>query len=158
MVFGYLPKTDMVSAQLSLLGNHNDWGFSLFMNNHIGAATSFEGIFNFLYKYYFPQASFGPVYFIPHTTFVFIDQLDFVGFLRDKSGLRPLVKHKYRIRHWPTLTSRVEVEDFLWLTSFLHIFIPGRAQHTLIIKQSYLKEVTIELSETDKKNQSAKNG
>ena len=54
MVFGYLPKTDTVPTQLSLVGDHSDWGFSLFMDDHIGAAISFEIMFNFLHKYYFP--------------------------------------------------------------------------------------------------------
>ena len=76
----------------------------------------------------------------------FTDLLDFVGFTGDKNGLRPSMKHRDRIQHWPIPTSRAEVEAFLWLTPFLRIFIPGRTQHALIIKQSYLEEVNVELS------------
>ncbi len=113
MVFGHLPKTATVPAQQSLIGDHGNWGFSLFMDDHIGAAISFEAIFNFLHEYYFPRANFGPVYLAPHKTFVFTDQLDFVGFTGDKNGLRLSIKHRDRIRHWPTPISRVEVEAFL---------------------------------------------
>lgn len=125
MVFGHFPKTDMISAQLSLIKNHNNWEFSLFMDDYIGAATFFEAMFDFLHNYYFLRASFGSVYLVPHKTFVFIYQLDFVGFIKDKNGLRPLMKHRDWIQHWLTLTSPAEVEDFLWLTPFFHIFISG---------------------------------
>ena len=151
MVFGHLPKTTTVPAQSSLIGDHGDWGFSLFMDDHIGAAISFEAMFDFLHHYYFPRAIFGPVYLAPHKTFIFTDQLDFVGFTGDKNGLRPSMKHRERIRHWPTPIMRAEVEAFLWLTPFLRIFIPGRAQHALIIKQSYLEEVSVELTSASSK-------
>ena len=151
MVFGHLPKTSGASAKSTLIGDHGDWGFSLFVYDHIGAAISFEAMFNFLHYYYFPRANFGPVYLAPHKTFVFTDQLDFVGFTGDKNGLRPSMKHRDRIQHWPTPTSRTEVEAFLWLTPFLRIFIPGRAQHALIIKQSYLEEVSVELTSASSK-------
>lgn len=54
IVFGHFPKTATVPAQSSLIGDHGDWGFSLFIDDHIGAAISFEAMFNFLHKYYFP--------------------------------------------------------------------------------------------------------
>lgn len=99
MVFGHLPKTQATPAQSTLIGDHGEWGFSLFMDDHIGAAVSFGAMFNFLHRYYFPRASFGPVYLAPHKTFIFADQLDFVGFTGDKNGLRPSVKHRDQIYH-----------------------------------------------------------
>lgn len=121
------------------------------MDDHIRAAISFEVIFNFLHEYYFPRASFEPVYLTPHKIFVFTHQLDFVGFIGNKNGLRPSIKHRYRIRYWPIPTSRAEVETFLWLTPFVRIFITGLAQHALVVKQSYLEEVNLELSGVAKK-------
>ena len=114
------------------------------MDDHIGAAISFEAMFDFPHHHYFPRAIFGPVYLAPHRTFIFTDQLDFVGFTGDKNGLWPSMKHRERIRHWPKPTTRAEVEAFLWLTLFLRIFITGQAQHAIIIKQSYLKEASVE--------------
>lgn len=94
MVCGQLPKTQAPPAQPSLIGDHNDWGFSLFMDDHIGAAISFEAMFDFLHYHYFPHIIFGPVYLTPHKTFVSTDQLDFLGFTGDENGLRPSMKHK----------------------------------------------------------------
>lgn len=69
IVFGRLLKTATVPAQLTLIRNHRDKGFFLFIDNHIGTNISFEIIFNFLPHYYFSQTSFGPVYLAVHKTF-----------------------------------------------------------------------------------------
>ena len=50
------------------------------MDDHIGAAISFEAMFDFLHHHYFPRNIFGTVYFAPNKTFIFTDQLDSVGF------------------------------------------------------------------------------
>ncbi len=125
MIFGYLLKTQATLAQSSLIGDHDDWGFSLFMDDYIGVAISFEVMFDFLHHYYFPRAIFGPVHFTPYKTFIFTDQLDLVGFTSDKNRLRSSMKQRERIQHWPTPITQAEVEVFLWLTPFLRIFIPG---------------------------------
>ncbi len=80
MVFGHLSKTQATLAQSSLIGDQGDWGFFLFMDDQIGATISFKAMFDFLNHYYFPCAIFGPVYLALHKTFIFIDQLDLVGF------------------------------------------------------------------------------
>ena len=70
------------------------------MDDYIGTAIYFEVIFSFLYHYYFFYTSFGLIYLAFHKTFVFIDQLDFVNFIRNKNRLQPLIKHRNRIQHW----------------------------------------------------------
>lgn len=82
------------------------------MDDHIGAAIFFEAMFHFLHYYYFPRAIYEPVYLAPYKTFVFTDQLDFVGFTRDQNELRPSVKHRERINHWPTPISRERLRLF----------------------------------------------
>ncbi len=123
IVFGYLLKTETVPAQVTFVGDYDDWDFSLFIDDHIEAAISFEAIsfeamFNFLPKYYFPLASFGSVDLASHNIFVFTDQRNFVCFTGDKERLQPSMKHKERIQHWPIPTLQTEIEAFLWLTSF----------------------------------------
>ncbi len=128
MVFGHLPKNQRTPSQSNFIGDHGDWGFSLFMDDHIRAAISFEAMFNFLHHHYFPRTILRPVYFAPYKTFIFTDQLDLFGFTEDKNRLRLSIKQRKRIRHWSTSTTKAEVKAFLWLTLFLHIFIPSRAQ------------------------------
>lgn len=93
MVFGHLSKIEAVPAQLTLISDYNNWRFSVFIDNYIGAAIFFKAMFNFLYQYYFLYIYFAPVYFTLYKTFIFIDQLDFAGFNGDKKGLRPLIKY-----------------------------------------------------------------
>ena len=70
-------------------------------------------MFNFWHHYYFSQVIFRLVYLATHKTFVFTDQSDFVEFIGDKNGLRPLVKYKNQIQDWPIPTSQAEFEAFL---------------------------------------------
>lgn len=63
MVFGPLPKTDSVPAMPTLILDHGDVGFAPFIDDHIGAATSFEAMFRFLHEKYFPRIVFGPCHF-----------------------------------------------------------------------------------------------
>lgn len=32
------------------------------------------------------------------------------------------------------------MEAFVWLTPFMRMFIPGRAEHALVLKESYMEE------------------
>ena len=122
MVFGHLSKTQATPTQSSLIGDHVDWGFSLSMDDHMGAAISFEAMFDFLHHHYFPRPIFGPVYLATHKTFIFTDQLDFGGFTGDKNELRPSMKHRERIRHWPTQTTQAEVEAFMVDSLFTYFY------------------------------------
>lgn len=99
MVFGHHPKSQKSAAQIVLIRDHDDWDFSLIMNDYIVAFISFEAMFHFLHYDYFPCAIFGPVYLIPYKTFVFTNQFDFVGFSQNKNRLRPSIKHRERINH-----------------------------------------------------------
>lgn len=146
LTFGHLPKTEIVPAQDTILKDHGDAAFTIFADDHIGAATSFDSMFEFLHEKYFPRAAFGPIYLAPKKTFLFMDQLDFIGFTGSHGTLRPSMRHKRRIRDWPEPQTKEEVEAFLWITPFLRVFIPGRAEHALIIKKAYLKEVPVGLA------------
>lgn len=94
MVFGYFPITAIIASQMLLIGDYDDWGFSLFIDDYIEVAISFEGIFDFLHEYYFLWTSFRPVYLAPHKNFIFIGQQDFVRFTGYRNGLWPSIKHR----------------------------------------------------------------
>ncbi|MCJ1464899.1 hypothetical protein MMC07_003514 [Pseudocyphellaria aurata] len=53
---------------------------------------------------------------------------------------------------WPSPRSKEDVEGFLWLTPFLRSFIPGRAEHALIMKSAYLAEEPVELATEGRKS------
>ena len=94
IVFGPIPKALRVEAMPSLIRSHAKHGFAIFMDDYIAAAESFQALFDFLHKQYFPRVAFGPVYFALYKTYVFINTLETVGFSGGVDGLRPAVKHK----------------------------------------------------------------
>ena len=145
LVFGPLPRTESQKRLPTLIGNHGATAFSVFMDDHAAAADDYETLFEFLHTRYFPRVVFGPVYLSGEKTHVFADSLEMVGFQGNAEGLRPSIKHREKIINWPTPTNREELDAFLWLTPFLRIFIPGRAEHVLRLKEAYLELVAAEV-------------
>ena len=142
LVFGPLPKnSEGIERMPTLIGRFDNHAFQIFMDDHSAAATDFESMFAFLHEQYFPRVAFGPVYLSGPKTKIFAEDLELLGFQGNAEGLRPSLKHREKIQQWPIPTNRAELDAFLWLTPFLRIFIPGRAQHVLEMKKAYLKLV-----------------
>jgi hypothetical protein len=145
LVFGLLPRTDTVVSFPTLIGDHGDIGFVPFMDDHIGAAISFDTMYTFLHKKYFLWVAFGPLALSPAKSLFFFNSLDVIGFSASSDGLCPSVRHRNRVALWPRPTSKEEVEAFIWITLFLWVFIPGCADHVLVLKALYQHEVPIPL-------------
>lgn len=145
LVFGPLPKTKEREAMPSIIGDHEEAGFCLFVDDHMGAATSFQSLFDFLHISYFPRVAFGPVYLSGHKTHMFTDTLEMVGFTGSAEGLRPSIRHRERAMSWQEPTNKEELDAIIWLTPFLRVFIPGRAEHVIRLKKAYLKEEALQL-------------
>lgn len=108
LVFGPLPaNSDGIPRMSTLIGNHGDHAFQVYMDDHAASATDFESMFTFLHKQYFPRVAFGPVYLLGHKIMVFVDDLELLGFQGSASGLRPSIKHREKIQlcYDPTLQS-----------------------------------------------------
>ena len=146
LVFGPIPKNDDQPRFPSLIGDHGTEAFALFMDDHMAGFTTYEAQFNFLMNHYFPRVAFGPVYLVGPKTHAFADSLEMVGFQGSAEGLRPSIKHRERIRNWPTPRTKDELDAFIYLTPFLRVFIPGRAEHVQRLKEAYLKEEEVPLT------------
>jgi len=144
LVFGPLPKTKDTRRQPTLIEQHNNTAFAVFMDDHSGAGEDFDNLFEFLHTQYFPRCVFGPVYLNGKKTVLFHDNLEMIGFEGNGKGIRPSAKHRDKILNWPTPGNRKEVNGFCWLTPFLRIFIPDRAIHVLRMKESYQERVIAE--------------
>ena len=145
LVFGPLPaNAEGVPRMPSIIDTYEKSAFRVFMDDHAGSATDYDTMFEFLSTKYFPRVAFGPVYLAGAKTFVFTNQLDVLGFQGSADGIRPSIKHREKVENWPTPTNRAELDAFLWLTPFLRIFIPGRAEHVLNMKLAYLHLVPAE--------------
>ena len=76
---------------------------------------------------------------------MFTDSLEMVGFTGSADGLRPSVKHRQKAMSWKEPTNRAELDAIIWITPFLRMFIPGRAEHVIRLKKAYLREESVEL-------------
>ena len=57
--------------------------------------------------------------------FAFDDKFNILGFERTAERLKPIIKHQNKVKNWATLTNLKKLDVFLWLTTFLPIFILG---------------------------------
>lgn len=145
LVFGPLPGTGSAPLSPSIIGDHDTWAFAPFMDDHGGAALDFDALFHMLHDEYFPRAVFGPVYLNPRKTEVFMDELTLLGFTGKGGTIRPSIKHRNEILNWPIPANKKELEAFVYLTPFLRIFIPGRADHVVQMKKAHRREERIPL-------------
>lgn len=54
MVFGPLPRTEGTERAETIISDYGESSFSPLVDDHMGAATSFDAMFKFLYERYFP--------------------------------------------------------------------------------------------------------
>ncbi len=104
-VFGPLPKTQNISRMLTLIGVRAEDSFGIYMDDHIGAAITFDAIYTFLHNSYFPRVAFDPVYLSGKKTKAFMNTLELLGFEGSRGWLRPSAKHCNKIEQMPVLTS-----------------------------------------------------
>lgn len=138
LVFGSLPSTSngKIKRESTIIRRNTDAGFSIYMDDHVASTRGFDAMYKFLATEYFPRVAFGPVYLSGKKTRVCDDQIEILGYERNKGGIKPSLKHRQQIRDWPRPTCRAELEAFLWLTPFLKIIIPGQATHVLTLKEA----------------------
>ena len=100
LVFGPLPPNSEGVPRLStLIGNHGNHAFSVFMDDHAASSVDFDTLFDFLHTRYFPRVIFGPVYLAGSKTHVFADNLELLGFQGDADGLRPSLKLRKKVKN-----------------------------------------------------------
>ncbi|KAF2966539.1 hypothetical protein GQX73_g7005 [Xylaria multiplex] len=129
----------------SLFGHHPDWraGFAIFMDDHLISANTFERMYFFLKDHYFPRIAAGPIYLSGKKTEVCVPNMEAIGFELSKGTIRPNMEHRERFARWKSCPPEKveEVEAFLYLTSYLKQYVPGRADRARSLKTSYMNHV-----------------
>lgn len=97
-VFGLLPKTQNISQMLTLIDMCAKDLFSVYMDNYIRTATTFDAMYTFLYNNYFLRFAFGSVYLLRKKTKAFIDTLELLRFEKSYSRLTLSAKHHNKIK------------------------------------------------------------
>lgn len=129
---------------LTIIDIKKETTFAIYMNNHAASVRIFDTMFEFLHRQYFSRVIFEPIYLFEHKTVIMSNNLELLEFQDTSEELRPSLKHREKIIDWSTLINRAKLNAFLWLTSFLRIFILDRVEHVLKLKKTYLVEVSVE--------------
>ena len=85
----------------------------------------------------------------PKKTGFFLDKIKPLGFVLRGEGLRPSEDKIAVIRDYPAPENLDEVNKFLWMTTYLRHFIPGRADHAIALKAAAQLETKEEWHERD---------
>lgn len=149
--FGEWPLFDEAGTQgpalPMLMGHHPGWGisFDVFIDDHNISAKSFDEMFDFLHCHYFPRLDFIPISIAPKKTFLFADSVEALGFELSQGKIRPSSKHRNRFENWSLIENhpknQKELEEFLYLTPYLRVYIPGRTDLVGILKDAYTELV-----------------
>ena len=111
-------------------------GFDFFIDDDYGAASTFNALFSFLYEKYFPRINWARLTMKPSKTRFFCTNIELLGYELHPEGLRPSVDKIAKIRDFPTPRNEEELDKFLYMTTYLCRYIPGRADHARRMKQA----------------------
>ncbi|KAG5725083.1 hypothetical protein E4T56_gene10298 [Termitomyces sp. T112] len=71
---------------------------------------------------------------------LFARELQFLGHIISKKGIRPDLRKVNQVAKWPVPTTATNVRGFLGLTRYLSPFIPALAEHTSVLSPLTAKE------------------
>ena len=113
-----------------------DGSFQCFLDDDFGEHRDFFSQWRFLLYGYFPRLAWGRFTLRPKKTGFFLERIKRLGFVLQGEGLRPSEDKVASIRDYPTPQKLDKVERFLWMTTYLRHFIPGRADHAIVLKEA----------------------
>ena len=99
LVFGPLSgtKNKCIPQQDTIIGTKEKFAFSIYIDDHVGSAKSFDAMFEFLHNRYFPRVAFGPIYLAGKKTRIYDDYLQILGYEGGNGALRPSIKHRQQV-------------------------------------------------------------
>ena len=99
LIFESLSSNEADIARMStIIDDHDDTVFVVFMNDHDVSATNFDNLFDFLHRKYFLKCVFESVYLSNHKTHLFFDEIELLRFEKNAERLRSTRKHREKIR------------------------------------------------------------
>jgi hypothetical protein len=142
LIFESLSIIEEFSAQKIIINDHEKTIMTSFVNDHSKAKVTFEALFDFLHQHYFSRTIFDLIYLSSKKTIAFTKKLNMIEFTKEFNELKSFVKYKTKILEWFIFINKAKLNDFLWLTFFLRQFISKRVDHVLIIKKTYMIQVS----------------
>lgn len=105
------------------------------MDDNYGAAETFDGLYSMLHNRYFPRIAWAKLTLKPTKTLFFQTSIEALELTVGTIGLRPSIDKVAKIRNYPIPKNEKELNGFVFMTTFLKWFIPGRAEHARIMKE-----------------------
>jgi hypothetical protein len=130
------PNAEPAISGITLDGSA---AFEYFADDDMGAAVSFEDQFRFLHDSYFPRIAWAKLTLSPGKSAFFMPRVEGLGFVGGPLGLRPSADKVKAIRDYPVPTNEAEIDKFLFMTTYIRKFIPGRAEYARIMKEAVIK-------------------
>jgi hypothetical protein len=135
---GPIPEPN-AEPPISGIAPDGNSAFEYFVDDDMGASVSFEAEFRFLYEVYFPRIAWSKLTLSPAKSSSFMPRVKGLGFVGGQLGLRPSEDKVKAIRDYPVPTNEAEIDRFLFMTTYMRKFIPGRADYARIMKEAVIK-------------------
>lgn len=139
IAMGSIPEPeaeDTMHGETRMGETEGEVAFEYFMDDDFGAATDFRTLYLFLHEKYFPRVDWARLTLKPKKTRFFSTNIDLLGYELRGGGLRPSMDKVAKIRDFPTPRNETELNSFLYMTTYLKRFIPGRADHAQKMKEA----------------------
>ena len=136
-VGGPIPSPDPEPAIFGI--TESEFGASAyesFFDCDSGSNETVETQVHFLHNHYFPRIKWARMSLSPKKSAFAINEVECLGFSGGPTGLRPDNKKMEDIQDYPTPTSAEEIDNFLFMTTYLRKLIPGRAEHANRMKDA----------------------
>ncbi|RDW59800.1 hypothetical protein BP6252_12887 [Coleophoma cylindrospora] len=108
--------------------------FSHFVDDDYGAADTFENLLDFLHDHYFPRVKWAKLTLNPIKSVFASSKITMLGHERSAAGIRPTPGRIKDFENWPVPKTDEELQRFLCTLSYFKGFIPGRADHSAILR------------------------
>ena len=119
--------------------------YEYFMDDDYGAAVTFQDLFDFLHERYFPRVSWARLTLKPKKTRFFSRDIEILGHEisgctgetdNQEVGLKLSKEKVSKFASFPVPTNEAEVDQFLYMTTYLKRYISGRAEHAKVLKDA----------------------
>ena len=110
--------------------------FEVFVDDDYGAHKTFWDQYNFLHEWYLPRLAWAGLTIKPRKSGFFLHEIEPLGLRASRTGLRPSGDKVRAIRDYPVPQNLDEVNKFLYMTTYLRRFIPGRADLAMVMKRA----------------------
>lgn len=115
--------------------------YRFFIDDNIGAATTFNKMFDFLYYYYFPRVVQVKLTLAAKKLTFFLHSIKVLGYNLDKRGLRPSLNKVEAFEKYLRPDNKESLQRLVQKLPQLSNLLPGRANLILALKTTLVRKL-----------------